>query len=683
MKTVIFRRNSGIVHQTSLLRSVLIKGATSVLACLALLASIMLAAFLPSQVMASTPDFWKKSGFSFQGNDTPLHEVLKEFSLSYGVELIVSPGVSGYVEGWHRADAGDEFLSKLGVKYQFQWFVFKGKLYISPNSDDIVKRIKVDKKSSVSVEDALKGVDLFEKKFGWGELKQEGVVLVSGPKAYVDLVVDLIEHQEEDKDERDVMVFALKHASVSDREIQFRDKKINIPGAATILQNLLEGSSGKVNVIGQQIKEAPENTLLQQNAASGLGSKNKVEVEGDVRTNSIVIRDDRKKKWYYERLINKIDIEKKLIEIEAIIVDIDRSNLQEFGVNWKLQNAGDSFSLNILNSLTQLSRSINGSATIEINDVGGFQAMLQALESSGNASVMANTSILTVENQPAVFDLSETHFLQTVGERVVDVESITAGTLLNVIPRNVIGGGGSQVQLVIDIEDGQIVAERDDQLPRVKKITINTSAVVDEGRSLVVGGYNIQSDSDTNNKVPVLGDIPLIGKAFQARKRVASKRERLFILTPRISNFSNVAAVESPLKFGDSFNKLNGASNRNAADQVQKLFASIARGEIPQGYEMKKMQKGRRPVDCQIPGGRADAENVQYIVGKDIEIFVSTVENVSNRTIELNERSCHDNNVLAVTFWPYVSLSPRQKTEYYVAKLRNPKNDRMRPSLLN
>jgi len=111
------------------------------------------------------------------------------------------------------------------------------------------------------------------------------------------------------------------------------------------------------------------------------------------------------------------------------------------------------------------------------------------LERTGDASIMANTSIQTVENQPAVFDLSETRYVQSVGERVAEFESITAGTLLHVVPRNIESGKDDQVQLLVEIEDGQIVDQTNNRgLPTVKKIAINTSAVVDEGRSLCDDG---------------------------------------------------------------------------------------------------------------------------------------------------------------------------------------------------
>ena len=601
--------------------------------------------------------------------------------MSYGVELVLSPGVEGYVDGWHRASSGDEFLSRLGVKYQFQWFVFKGKLYVSPLSDSKVKRIKVNKKSSINVEDALKGVDLFEKKFGWGQLKNDGVVLVTGPSKYVELVENLIEEKKDDKDKKEVMIFPLKHASVGDREINFRDRKLVIPGATTILRKLFEGKDAdSFSTNSTQPLENAEN-LTDIMKTSYVKGDQKIEVQGDVRTNSILIRDVRKKKRFYKSIINKIDVEKKMIEIDAIIVDVDRQDLEEFGVDWEAFDI-DGYNIHILNSLMQLNQSVNGAATIEISDAGSFQAMLQALESKGSASIMANTSILTVENQPAVFDLSETHYIQTIGERTADVKPVTAGTLVHVIPRNIAGNVDSQIQLVIDIEDGQVVKDQAGDLPYVKKITINTSAMVDEGRSLVVGGYNIQQDINYKNRIPVLGRIPILGKAFSSNKKKSTKKERLFILTPRLSSLANISAVDSQAKYSESLGKVSKNRNRNVTGRVSKVFQGLARGEVPAGYELKPMKKNRNPISCNFDGAYADTAEMQYIAGEELEIFVTMVKNNSDSSITLQEELCMDSRVLAISFWPYNRLDPEQETEMYVAKIRSENNENHRPSLL-
>src|SRR4051812_39907041 len=197
-----------------------------------LLLILFLWAGLSAPSSAMTPDFWSKSGFSYEGNNAEIRSVLEEFSRSFGVQLICSDEVKGILNGWQKGDSGDEFLNALGVKYKFQWFVFKNKLYVSPNSDAVVKRIRVDQKAAVNMEEALKGVELFEKKFGWGQLPDEGVVLISGPKQYVDFVKELVEAREDKRNDKEIMMFPLKYASVSDRQVQFRDKTITIPGVA-------------------------------------------------------------------------------------------------------------------------------------------------------------------------------------------------------------------------------------------------------------------------------------------------------------------------------------------------------------------------------------------------------------------------------------------------------------------
>src|SRR5207248_5506071 len=92
------------------------------------------------------------------------------------------------------------------------------------------------------VKDALIGLGLFEPKFGWGELTDEGVIYVSGPSEYVRLVKQVLQ-PEKRLDEMQAMVFRLKHASAIDRIVWVRDEQIVTPGVATILRSMLDGRS--------------------------------------------------------------------------------------------------------------------------------------------------------------------------------------------------------------------------------------------------------------------------------------------------------------------------------------------------------------------------------------------------------------------------------------------------------
>jgi type III secretion protein C len=81
-----------------------------------------------------------------------------------------------------------------------------------------------------------------------------------------------------------------------------------------------------------------------------------------------------------------------------------------------------------------------------------------------------------------------------------------------------------------------------DGIPAVKQSSINTSAVVKQGESLLIGGMTIDTQFDFKSKTPGLGDIPLLGQAFRKRKKGGQHLERIFLITPRIlSQRSQVA----------------------------------------------------------------------------------------------------------------------------------------------
>ncbi|QHC49840.1 EscC/YscC/HrcC family type III secretion system outer membrane ring protein [Billgrantia tianxiuensis] len=255
-------------------------------------------------------------------------------------------------------------------------------------------------------------------------------------------------------------------------------------------------------------------------------------VSADIRNNALLIRDDPDKESMYRSLIERLDQPRNVIEIDAIILDVERGKLAELGINWRVGGGGMEATFNASGAEPFLAR--GSSATVLIQDFGHFFAQVRALESRGEATLVANPSILTIENQPAVIDFSATSFLSSIGERVASITPVTAGTSLQVIPRAIGNDSQRLVQLSLDIEDGNI--EQDDGgdagTPRVNRGTISTQAVIRADRSLVVGGFNVERSQDLSSKVPLLGDLPGVGKLFRYTSRHHSNRERLFILTP-------------------------------------------------------------------------------------------------------------------------------------------------------
>jgi len=155
------------------------------------------------------------------------------------------------------------------------------------------------------------------------------------------------------------------------------------------------------------------------------------------------------------------------------------------------------------------------------------------LQTDGDANIQSRPSVLTTDNTGALLDLSETFYIRLQGERVASVTPVTAGTTLRVTPR-VIDGLEQMVQLTIDIEDGQIQDRQIDTLPTVRRSSVSTQAIVRENETLLIAGHSSDQNIDSNQRIPVLGEIPGVGLLFSNKSRSVQKRERLFMIRPKI-----------------------------------------------------------------------------------------------------------------------------------------------------
>jgi hypothetical protein len=150
----------------------------------------------------------------------------------------------------------------------------------------------------------------------------------------------------------------------------------------------------------------------------------------------------------------------------------------------------------------QLTHNVNPQ-TLVVEARNFLISKVRLLESKGDAKLLSRPSILTVDNIGALIDLSETFYIRVTGERVAQVVPVTAGTTLRVTPRYVEKNGHRLVQLVIDIEDGRIQEQRTVlELPRVLRSSVSTEAVVAEKQSLLIGGFDAQNETVTEDRVP-------------------------------------------------------------------------------------------------------------------------------------------------------------------------------------
>ncbi|GAB1387150.1 SctC family type III secretion system outer membrane ring subunit BscC [Melaminivora sp.] len=554
----------------------------------------------PSTPLAG-PVPWTEAAYSYYADNAPIAQVLRDFAASFSLSLELSPLVEGQVNGRFNAQSPSEFMGRLASVYGLTWFTHAGTLYVARTTEMSTRSISAGGASISTVRQALTSLGVLEPRFGWGELPEQGMALVSGPPAYVALVERTMAVLPLTGGGQQVAVFRLKHASVDDRVIQYRDRQITTPGLAQVLRNLIQGSSAPIGMAGGAggvgaalapigVQQAslrgpvaepglparanvggvvfdPANPgragagslaagqyLPAQPGGAGaaaagmapaatLVSRPVASIQADSRLNALIVQDTPERIPLYKTLIEQLDVPTPLIEIEAMIIDINSTKLDELGISWSgrrggaaggfgnlaAKGDGNDFFLGAL----QRTASIDPS-TLVVNTGNFLVSRIRALEGTGDASIQSRPSILTIDNIGALLDLSETFYIRSVGERVATVTPITAGTTLRVTPHYVQRPEGPVIQLDVDIEDGQIQETTVDTIPTVRRSTVSTQAIVAEGQTLLIGGYKSTQQLNRNDRVPVVGELPLLGLLFSNRTSSQQVRERLFMIQPRV-----------------------------------------------------------------------------------------------------------------------------------------------------
>jgi type III secretion protein C len=497
--------------------------------------------------------------YTYLGAGEPVQRVLRIFARQFALRIDMDIDVDDAVNGEIAEQTPRKFLDRLAGMYGFDWYLDNGKLYISSASKRQRKIIKAPPGVVGQLRGALESAGIYQERFGWGELSDQGQLLVYGPPAYVDRLSKTVGLIAAAPSGFEIALFPLKYANVEDRIITYRDKRTIIPGVASIVRGIAGGLpdfSGKAPVQTAIAKptENDESPPLAGAQTPPLGSDNNTDVtawrsfqgnviiQSDVRMNALIVKAPPDMLAFYHRLIAQLDVDVPLVQIEVTILDIDSDYLDDIGVKWAADNTGGGRNIFGVNPLTAafntiLPRGLN------------LYAQINFLQRDGHGEVISKPSLLTMDNTAALFDSNETSYIRTRGERVAETREVSAGLMFKVVPRvirdsnNDIDNDGRvdpdhpvrrKILLQIDIEDGKRINSASEELPVFKKSTISTQAIVGDSESLLIAGHQRQESLTSTTSVPVLGSIPLLGALFRTDQHTNSRRTRFFIITPRI-----------------------------------------------------------------------------------------------------------------------------------------------------
>ena len=660
---------------------------------------------------AAIPSEWKNTAYAYEAEHKPLREVLEDFAQTFGTQLQIEGLLEGVVNGKIRANTPQSLLDRLGVEHRFQWYLYNNTLYISTLDQQESARLEVSSETIADLKQALTDIGLLESRFGWGELPEDGVILVSGPRRYIEQIKQFASQRRSPDEKQSVLTFPLKFANAADRQIDYRGEKYSVPGVANMLRGLLEtrpasalssratppsapaplaASGARLSnpLLGQMLgttapSEPPATgPMVTPRAPVGSG---KIRVEADVRNNAVLIYDLPERQAMYRDLIAQLDVARKLVEIDAIILDIERTQLREFGVNWGFQNSRFRGGVNT---------SPGTSSQLSFENRDRFYADIRALESRGLATLVSNPSVLTLENHPAVIDFNRTQYL-VGGTENATILPVTVGTSFQVVPRVITSRGKHQIHLLVDIEDGNFNESNPlSTTPDVSRGKVSTQAVMAEKRSLVIGGFHVSESTDKHNKVPLLGDIPLLGKAlFSSTERQNNRRERLFILTPRV-----IGDQADPSRYlpKDDQAELQAAlkplARRDAPHQpvikrsdITSTLAHLVSGQVPKPFKTAPLPLGLNTLCVTRDLLALNTDRSQWYTGPDFNVAVVVLRNQFNRNVRIDEKECSNSHTLAVSVWPRAWLKPGEEAEVFIAMRPVVKDEHIgvsRPSLL-
>lgn len=484
----------------------------------------VIAAALISANVGAQPIVWRGQPFFVSSRNTPLASVLKDLGANYGLPVVVSPRITEAYAGTLQDTPPGRALAELARLYQLlpyydgsSLYVYKaeemGQALLTPAYLSGAELSQLIGQSGVLDGAACRLAPVG----GANALQVSGVpVCLSRVSALAKQLDEQNMNQEQNKET--VAIFPLKYASAADSSYGYRNQTVTVPGVTTVLREMTQAKTAAP----QPAPMADGKTAMPTTDNSGLPT-----FSADTRQNAVLVRDRKKNMSLYATLIPQLDQRPTLVEISVAIIDVNAGNVNELGVDWsaaaaigggKVQFntdtlASDSFSSLVANS-------------------GSFMVKLSALEQASKAKVVSRPSVVTLDNVQAVLDRSITFYTKLVSEKNAKLESVTAGALMRVTPRIIHEPSGDKVLLTLNIQDGHQDKPigRAEALPQVQSAEIATQATLTVGQALLLGGFVQDENIESERKIPLLGDLPLVGSLFRSTSTTERNVVRLFLI---------------------------------------------------------------------------------------------------------------------------------------------------------
>lgn len=289
-----------------------------------------------------------------------------------------------------------------------------------------------------------------------------------------------------------------------------------------------------------------------QNSTKSVSS-NKINIYADEATNSIIVNADPGYIKEIETIIRKLDIRRAQVLVEALIVEITDDTSAQLGIQWGNTNGAIFQSQSAGQGQVPISSMFDSDGNAAISNVapginglgvgfyrGNWFGLLTMMQSDSRNDVLSTPSIITLDNEEAEFNVGQEVPVKTGTQSTTDstnrydtIERKTVGTKLKFVPQI---NEGDSVLLTLEQEVSSVEASSKNNTngETFNIRTIKNSVLVKSGETVVLGGLMDKKTVETVSKVPLLGDIPLIGELFKQTSSSYSKRNLMVFIKPII-----------------------------------------------------------------------------------------------------------------------------------------------------
>ena len=325
------------------------------------------------------------------------------------------------------------------------------------------------------------------------------------------------------------------------------------------------------------------------------------------KTNSIVISSDQSNISTLKNLISKLDIRRAQVLVEAVIVELSENAANDLGVETVFSGGSENGEIPIgitrfndsgpdllsivggaaddtntaltTNSLTSLLNTQGIVAGFGDLSAGGdsFAAIINAISRDVNSNILSTPSLLAMDNETASYIIGQEIPITTgesLGSNNANPFRTTSrqevGIKLDITPQI---NEGSSVLLEIKIEVSGVAGTVSSGVDLItNKRAIETTALADDGQTIVLGGLIDDDTQETISKVPLLGSIPIFGKLFQSKSKTNIKKNLMIFIRPRIMTDSNSV-------YDVSSEKYNYIKAQQVLSNEEKLLEEISKSD--------------------------------------------------------------------------------------------------------